>query len=306
MPNKFYSMNKKTKIIISIMAIIGTLIIAALTVLLVNTYSNLNQTESEIKEIEKVMEFEKQVSIEEFEKLSQEYEEFYIEINNDSLLQLINEEKQKVKDLLQELKTVKATNAKRIRELQKELGTVRGVLKQYIAQVDSLNHENIKLTQENVKVRKQYESATKTVKEMEEKNAELGKLIDMAAVLEAQNIQVRTLNNKGNDTKKLKRITKFEFCFTILRNITAERGEKTIYICINAPSGEVMTLSPDQLFTFEENEIAYSAKKNIAYTGENTDVCIYYDIENALEKGTYHIGIFADGNLIGTTGFALN
>ncbi len=306
MPNKFYSMNKKTKIIISIMAIIGTLIIAALTVLLVNTYSNLNQTESEIKEIEKVMEFEKQVSIEEFEKLSQEYEEFYIEINNDSLLQLINEEKQKVKDLLQELKTVKATNAKRIRELQKELGTVRGVLKQYIAQVDSLNHENIKLTQENVKVRKQYESATKTVKEMEEKNAELGKLIDMAAVLEAQNIQVRTLNNKGNDTKRLKRITKFEFCFTILRNITAERGEKTIYICINAPSGEVMTLSPDQLFTFEENEIAYSAKKNIAYTGENTDVCIYYDIENALEKGTYHIGIFADGNLIGTTGFALN
>lgn len=288
------------------MAIIGTLIIAALTVLLVNTYSNLNQTESEIKEIEKVMEFEKQVSIEEFEKLSQEYEEFYIEINNDSLLQLINEEKQKVKDLLQELKTVKATNAKRIRELQKELGTVRGVLKQYIAQVDSLNHENIKLTQENVKVRKQYESATKTVKEMEEKNAELGKLIDMAAVLEAQNIQVRTLNNKGNDTKRLKRITKFEFCFTILRNITAERGEKTIYICINAPSGEVMTLSPDQLFTFEENEIAYSAKKNIAYTGENTDVCIYYDIENALEKGTYHIGIFADGNLIGTTGFALN
>lgn len=288
------------------MAIIGTLIIAALTVLLVNTYSNLNQTESEIKEIEKVMEFEKQVSIEEFEKLSQEYEEFYIEINNDSLLQLINEEKQKVKDLLQELKTVKATNAKRIRELQKELGTVRGVLKQYIAQVDSLNHENIKLTQENVKVRKQYESATKTVKEMEEKNAELGKLIDMAAVLEAQNIQVRTLNNKDNDTKRLKRITKFEFCFTILRNITAERGEKTIYICINAPSGEVMTLSPDQLFTFEENEIAYSAKKNIAYTGENTDVCIYYDIENALEKGTYHIGIFADGNLIGTTGFALN
>jgi hypothetical protein len=252
------------------------------------------------------MEFEKQASIEEFEQLSQQYEEFYIEINNDSLLQLINEEKQKVKDLLQELKTVKATNAKRIRELQKELGTVRGVLKQYIAQVDSLNHENIKLTQENVKVRKQYESATQTVKEMEEKNAELGKLINMAAILEAQNIQVRTLNNKGNDTKRLKRITKFEFCFTILRNITAERGEKTVYICINAPTGDVMTLSPENVFTFEENQIVYSAKKNIAYTGENIDVCIYYDIEKELEKGTYQIGIFADGNLIGTTAFSLN
>jgi hypothetical protein len=295
-------MNKTAKIIVTIFSIL----IVALAGLLAYNYFLLTEKENEIKVIEQEMEFEKQASIEEFEQLSRQYEEFYIETNNDSLLKLIDEEKQKVKDLLQELKTVKATNARRIRELQKELSTVRGVLKQYVAQVDSLNTANKKLTQENVKVRKQYESATKTVKEMEEKNAELGKLIDMAAVLEAQNIQVRTLNNKGNDTKKLKRITKFEFCFTILRNITAERGEKTIYICINAPSGEVMTLSPDQLFTFEENEIAYSAKKNIAYTGENTDVCIYYDIENALEKGTYHIGIFADGNLIGTTGFALN
>jgi hypothetical protein len=141
---------------------------------------------------------------------------------------------------------------------------------------------------------------------MEEKNAELGKLINMAAILEAQNIQVRTLNNKGNDTKRLKRITKFEFCFTILRNITAERGEKTVYICINAPTGDVMTLSPENVFTFEENQIVYSAKKNIAYTGENIDVCIYYDIEKELEKGTYQIGIFADGNLIGTTAFSLN
>ena len=66
-------------------------------------------------------------------------------------------------------------------------------------------------------------------------------------------------------------LTKLEICFTVLRNITAERGEKTIYIRINQPNGEVMSLSPENVFTFEENEIAYSAKKNIAYTGENTD-----------------------------------
>ena len=230
----------------------------------------------------------------------------FTETNNDSLLKLIDEEKQKVKDLLQELKTVKATNARRIRELQKELSTVRGVLKQYVAQVDSLNTANKKLTQENVKVRRQYETATQTVKEMEEKNAELGKIIDMASILEAHGIQIKTLNNKGKETKRLKRITKFEVCFTLLRNITAERGEKEIYLRINNPQGEVMTLSPNHVFTFEENEIAYSAKKKIAYTGENMDICIYYDINTTLEKGTYHIGIFADGNLIGTTAFALN
>lgn len=295
-------MNKRSKIFISI----AIVLIIGLAGLLVHNYLLLTEKENEIKVIEQEMEFEKQASIEEFEQLSHQYEEFYIETNNDSLLKLIDEEKQKVKDLLQELKTVKATNARRIRELQKELGTVRGVLKQYVAQVDSLNNENKKLTQENVKVRRQYESATQTVKEMEEKNAELGKLIDMAAILEAHNIQIQTLNDKGKDTKRLKRIAKFKLCFTVLRNITAERGEKTVYIRISNPNGEVMTSSPQNLFLFEENEIAYSAKKNIAYTGENTDVCIYYDIEKELEKGTYNVGIFADGNLIGTTAFALN
>jgi hypothetical protein len=294
-------MNKTTKIILSA----ATIIIVLLVSLLVYNLNQLAQKEENIKEMEQVMEFEKQASIEEFEQLSRQYEEFYIETNNDSLLKLIDEEKQKVKQLLQELKTVKATNARRIRELQKELGTVRGVLKQYVAQVDSLNHLNTKLKQENVKVRKQYENASKTVKEMEEKNAELDKIIGMASILEAQGITVKTLNNRGKETKRLKRITKLEICFTILRNITAERGEKTVYLRINDPIGGVMGQTPEKVFLFEENNIAYSAKKKIAYGGENTDVCIYYDVETTLETGTYNIGIFADGNLIGTTGFVL-
>ncbi len=302
MSNNFASMNKTAKIIVTIFSIL----IVVLAGLLVYNYFLLTEKENEIKVIEQEMEFEKQASIEEFEQLSRQYEEFYVETNNDSLLKLIDEEKQKVKDLLQELKTVKATNARRIRELQKELSTVRGVLKQYVAQVDSLNTENKKLTQENVKVRKQYETATQTVKEMEEKNAELGKIIDLASMLETHGIQIKTLNKKGNETKRLKRITKFEVCFTLLRNITAERGEKDIYLRINNPQGEVMSVSPSNVFTFEENEIAYSAKKKIAYTGENMDICIYFDITNPLETGTYHIGIFADGNLIGSTAFVLN
>lgn len=294
-------MNKTSKISLSI----ALVLIIALISLLVYNYTLLQQKTEEFKEIEQVMEFEKQASIQEFEELNRQYEEFYIETNNDSLLKLIDEEKQKVKQLLQELKTVKATNARRIKELQKELGTVRGVLKQYVAQVDSLNTVNKKLTQENVKVKKQYENATLTVKQMEEKNAELDKIIGMASILEARDITVKTLNNKGKETKRLKRISKLEICFVILRNITAERGEKSVYIRINDPNGGVMTVSDKDVFTFEENEIAFSAKKNIAYSGENTPVCIYYDTDSELAKGTYTIGIFADGNLIGSTGFVL-
>ena len=86
-------MNKTSKISLSI----ALVLIIALISLLVYNYTLLQQKTEEVKEMEQVMEFEKQASIQEFEELNRQYEEFYIETNNDSLLKLIDEEKQKVK-----------------------------------------------------------------------------------------------------------------------------------------------------------------------------------------------------------------
>jgi CHASE3 domain sensor protein len=293
-------MNKTSTIILSI----SILLILGLATLVYFQYSKINQTENELNELTQVMEFEKQQSIEEFEKLAMEYEEFNIQTNNDSLLRLFDEEKQKVQQLLQELKTVKATNARRIKELQKELGTVRGVLKSYIYKVDSLNTVNSNLKKENVKVLKQIEEANEIARILEEKTNELDAKINLASILEASDIQINTLNKKGKNTKWLNKITNIEICFQILRNITTERGYKTIYLRIANDNGEV--LSPDnQTFEFEGNNILYSAKKDIEYNGENTPVCMYYKVADKLETGAYSIAIFAEGNLIGTTGIVL-
>ena len=293
-------MNKTSKIILSI----SVLLILALGTLIFLQYSKINEKENQLVELTQVMEFEKQQSIEEYEKLAMEYEEFYIETSNDSLLKLFDEEKQKVQQLLQELKTVKATNARRIKELQKELGTVRGVLKSYIYKVDSLNTVNDNLKKENVKVKKQIQEANEIARLLEEKTNELDAKINLASILEADEIQIKTLNKKGRETKSLKRITNIELCFQVLRNITAERGYKTIYVRIADTNGEVLTISGDT-FAFEGKDLIYSAKKEIEYNGENTPVCIYYKVIEPLATGSYSIAIFADGNLIGTTGIVL-
>ena len=242
--------------------------------------------------------------IEEYEKLALEYEEFQIETSNDSLLKLFDEEKQKVQQLLQELKTVKATNARRIKELQKELGTVRSVLKSYIYKVDSLNTVNDNLKKENSKVLKQILEAQEITRQLEEKTNELDAKINLASILEASDIQIKTLNKKGKTTKSLKRITNIEICFQVLRNITTERGYKTIYIRIADANGEVLATDTNT-FEFEGKQLIYSAKKEIEYNGENTPVCMYYKVIEPLETGSYSIAIFAEGNLIGTTGIVL-
>ena len=293
-------MNKTSKIIlgvsITLILILGTFIYVQ--------FSKITEAENQLVELTQVMEFEKQQSIEEYEKLAMEYEEFYIETSNDSLLKLFDEEKQKVQQLLQELKTVKATNARRIKELQKELGTVRGVLKSYIYKVDSLNTVNDHLKKENVKVKKQIAEAQEIKRQLEEKTNELDAKINLASILEADEIQIKTLNKKGKVTKSLKRITNIEICFQVLRNITAERGYKTVYIRIADANGEVLTTETNT-FEFEGKELIYSAKKEIEYNGENTPVCMYYKVTNPLQTGSYSIAIFAEGNLIGTTGIVL-
>lgn len=293
-------MNKTSKIILGV----SITLILILGAFIYMQFSKISETENQLVELTQVMEFEKQQSIEEYEKLAMEYEEFYIETSNDSLLKLFDEEKQKVQQLLQELKTVKATNARRIKELQKELGTVRGVLKSYIYKVDSLNTVNDNLKKENVKVKKQIAEAQEIKRQLEEKTNELDAKINLASILEADEIQIKTLNKKGKVTKSLKRITNIEICFQVLRNITAERGYKTVYIRIADANGEVLTTETNT-FEFEGKELIYSAKKEIEYNGEDTPVCMYYKVTNPLQTGTYSIAIFAEGNLIGTTGIVL-
>lgn len=293
-------MNKTSKIILSI----SIILVLGLSAFIYMQFSKITEAENQLVELTQVMEFEKQQSIEEYEKLAMEYEEFYIETSNDSLLKLFDEEKQKVQQLLQELKTVKATNARRIKELQKELGTVRGVLKSYIYKVDSLNTVNDNLKKENVKVKKQIQEANEIARLLEEKTNELDAKINLASILEADEIQIKTLNKKGKTTKSLKRITNIEICFQILRNITAERGYKTIYIRIADANGEVLH-TDEKTFEFEGKQLIYSAKKEIEYNGEDTPVCMYYKVLEKLQKGTYSIAIFAEGNIIGTTGIVL-
>ena len=293
-------MNKTSKIILGV----SIALILILGAFIYMQFSKITEAENQLVELTQVMEFEKQQSIEEYEKLAMEYEEFYIETSNDSLLKLFDEEKQKVQQLLQELKTVKATNARRIKELQKELGTVRGVLKSYIYKVDSLNTVNDNLKKENVKVKKQIAEAQEIKRQLEEKTNELDAKINLASILEADDIQIKTLNKKGKVTKSLKRITNIEICFQVLRNITAERGYKTVYIRIADANGEVLT-TETKTFEFEGKELSYSAKKEIEYNGENTPVCMYYKVTNPLQTGSYSIAIFAEGNLIGTTGIVL-
>lgn len=259
----------------------------------------------ENKEMSELFAIEKEEMENEYTTFATQYDELQIQINNDSLREKLASEKLKTQRLLEELRQVKSSNAAEIMRLKKELKTVRAVLRSYVIQIDSLNRLNEALTSENKEVKKKYKEATRQINTLAEEKKNLDKKVTLAAQLDATNITIEAKNKRGKVINKVKNVKKIAVSFTIVKNITAKTGERTLYVRIAKPDNEILSKSASDTFTYENRDLAYSIKKYIEYTGEEQNVTVYWDVEEYLPAGTYNVYIFADGSMIGQQSFTL-
>lgn len=292
-------MNNK-KILIPIIAI-AVLLIGALAFLGIR----LNQANKANEEMVQLFELEKEEMENEYSTFATQYDEMQILISNDSLVAQLEREKLRTQQLLEELRATKASNAAEISRLKKELKTVRAVMRSYVVQIDSLNQINEKLSKENKRVRTQYAEATKKVEVLQEEAKNLSDKVTLAAQLDASNIRIEPRNKKGKATSSVKSVIKFVIDFTIVKNITAPTGERTIYVRIAQPDGSILTKDASRTFKYENTKLEYSIKKLIEYTGEEHNVTVYWDVEEFLNPGEYTVYLFSDGVMIGEKSFIM-
>ena len=259
----------------------------------------------ENKEMTELFAIEKEEMENEYTTFATQYDELQVQINNDSLRQKLESEKLKTQRLLEELRQVKTSNAAEIMRLKKELKTVRAVLRSYVMQIDSLNKINEALTTENKEVKKKYSEATRQINTLAEEKKSLNEKVTLAAQLDATNITIQPKNKRGKTAKRVKDVKKIAVSFTLVKNITAKTGERTLYIRIAKPDNEVLSKNASDTFAYENRQLAYSIKKYIEYTGEEQDVTVYWDVEEYLPAGTYNVYIFADGTMIGQQSFQM-
>ena len=260
-------------------------------------YNSLSTTQTEMAEMVEMMNYEKEQLENEYADVALELEGMSIKVNNDSLLHQLDREQKRVQLLLEELRTVKATNARRIAELKEELTTVR--------QVDSLTAVNTKLEAENRQVQKRYEAATEEVKTLSEERERLVEKVTIASQLEATTVAIDLQNERGRKTKSVRKLAIIKVDYTIAKNNTAEVGNKTIYMRITTPDDMVLQKQASDLFQFEDSQIAFSARKSFEYTGEEFSDAIYYTVTETLWEGDYRVDLFVDGHLIGQQYFTL-
>ncbi len=290
-------MNKK--ILIPLVVVI-ILLIAGVAYLA----NDLNEQKVANQEMQELAEMDKKEMENEYQQFATQYSEMRAQITNDSIIAQLTAEQLKTERLLKELKKVKSSNAREITRLKKELATCRAVIRSYVLEIDSLNRLNQTLVEENSQVKAQYAEANRQIAGLSSEKANLSEKVAIAAQLDAIGIELSMLDKKNKSTSKVSKCKKLKLNFALAKNVTATSGNKTVYARITSPAGSV--LGGAGSFAYENKNLQATAKKSVEYGGKETPITIYWDVTQALEAGTYHVSIFADGNMIGSRSFSFD
>ena len=222
----------------------------------------------------------------------------------------LNKQKSEIQMLLGKLEANKKLSASQLFRFKKENETLRGIMRSYVMQIDSLNTINYGLNKDlEDKTTKLNETSTERdeyKKAVEEKTEQIKKGSKLKAYNFVSEALRMKLNNTTEATDRAKKTVQIRSSFTISENSLSSQGKKTVYLQITGPNGETLKSRGNNTIDTESGSVLYSDKKEIDYQNQSVDLTIYYDLQGeTLTKGNYKVKIFCEGNIIGTDSFTL-
>ena len=220
-------------------------------------------------------------------------------------------QKDSINILLDQLKDNRNRSYYEINQLKKRNEQLRKIMNRYLETIDSLNTLNINLTHQLDKTTSALDETQTERDELKKQNEQNAELLTRGAKLNAFNFKSVALRYQtiGGNTREVNRAGRAEVLsstFTIGENKIARTGNKTIFMQIIDPNGQVMYKRPSDVTQVAGSEILYSGKREINYLGQLIDMTIVYNLEGSeIPSGNYTVKIFADGALIGKDTFTL-
>jgi len=227
-----------------------------------------------------------------------------LRISNDTISANLDFERQRADSLMTRLKKERSWNLAKIKQYEKEVGTLRTIMRGYLHQIDSLNSLNKQLIKENVSYRKEISSANLRAEVAEEKAAELDNKVRVGSVIRARDIRLTALNARSKEVSRIKNAARLRTDFVLSANELASPGERTVYVRITSPDGYVLTTEAMPTFDFEGERLSYSASRSVDYQNQDLAVGIFYN-SSGFAAGTYLVQLYCDGRLIGSSEIAM-
>ena len=222
-----------------------------------------------------------------------------LQTENDTINAQLTTERGRADSLLDRLRQERNWNAAKIRDYERELGSLRLVMQSYVRQVDSLNTLAANLQRDNIAIRREANTERQRADMAEERAQELDVKVQRGAVILASNIRLRALNNRNNEVSRASRATGLGTDLVLVANELAEPGERTVYVRIVGPDGYVLPNESNATIEIDGEPITYSASRPVDYDNKNLDVSVYYN-GSGFVAGKYTVTVYVDGRLAGS------
>ena len=253
-----------------------------------------SQKSSLIRELE----VEKQDLTAQMENLQNDYAS--LSSDYDSINSQLDTSRAEVANLLERIKKTDATNRAKMRQYEKELGTLRSIMRNYIVQIDSLNTLNHKLTADAAAARREAAGSKAANAELSQQVENLSGQVAAGAVIKARGLSMAAYNSSDKVTDRSSRVVRLLTSLSLVENDLAPKGPVRVYIRVKDPNGIILTNSNRTSFTFNGEAMIASASRQVDYEGKEVDMSIYLNDIPSFQKGVYTVEAYTEQSKLGS------
>ena len=218
----------------------------------------------------------------------------------DTINSQLDSSREEVSQLIERIKKTEATNRSKMRQYEKELGTLRSIMKSYIVQIDSLNTLNKKLTADAAAARREAAESRKREEALNKTVENLSGQVAAGSVLKARGIKIEAYNASDKVTDRSSRVVRLLTSLSLVENDLAAKGPVRVYIRVKGPDGILLTNSTQRTFEVNGEPMICSASREVDYQGKEVDMSIYLNDIPEYVKGIYTVEAYTEQTLLGS------
>ncbi len=278
---------KGSKTTVAILAVLTGVLACALAIVAIKDYKMVKELEQDKQDLEQRITVLKS----DFDNLQSDY---------DFINSQLDSSREEVNILVDRIKKTEATNRKKMRQYEKELGTLRSIMKSYVVQIDSLNTANKRLAAELSTSRQELAKATGENKALNAQVENLSSKVATGSIVKARGISAKAYNASNKVTDRSSRVKRLAVSLSLVENELAKKGPMKVYVRVKDPDGNLLLDGEGATFKIGKDVVAASASREVDYRGAEVDMIIYVNNIEEYTKGIYNIDVYTDKSQLGT------
>lgn len=227
-----------------------------------------------------------------YDSLSSDYETINSQLDSS---------KEEVNQLIERIQKTEATNRAQMRKYEKELGTLRSIMRNYIVQIDSLNTLNHKLTADAAAARKEAAASRAENASLKQSVESLSGQVAAGSVIKSRGLSIAAYNSSDKVTDRSSRVVRLLASLSLVENDLAPKGPVRVYLRVKDPEGILLTNSTQTSFNFNGQSMVASASREVDYEGKEVELSIYLNEIPVYAPGIYTVEAYTTQSLLGKT-----